>query len=110
MPEPGGDCSTWGTVRGEIPDKEELAFTSATRLVYMIARKKLPPVELMDATLARAVSLNPRLNAICTWTADQARGRAKNAKAAVMKGENLGPLCKAAGCADARLDAPAPHR
>lgn len=72
--------------------KEELAFTPATKLVDMIAKKKLSPVELMDATLARAEALNPQLNAICTWTADQARDRAKKAEAAVMKGKKLGTL------------------
>ncbi|MBL8691873.1 MAG: hypothetical protein JNL04_22375 [Rhodospirillaceae bacterium] len=44
------------------------------------------------ALLARAEALNGGLNAICTLTADQARGRARKAEAAVMKGKKLGPL------------------
>ncbi|MSP48196.1 MAG: amidase [Alphaproteobacteria bacterium] len=73
-------------------NKEDLCFTPATKLADMIARKKLSPVELMDTVLERAEALNPKLNAICTWTADQARDRAKKAEQAVMKGKKLGAL------------------
>src|SRR5262249_36120913 len=42
--------------------------------------------------IERAERLNPSLNLICTWTADQARLKAKKAEAAVMKGQRLKPL------------------
>jgi aspartyl-tRNA(Asn)/glutamyl-tRNA(Gln) amidotransferase subunit A len=71
---------------------EELSFTPAVELTRLIGTKKLSPVELMRATLARAERLNPRLNAICTATYETAIEQARTAEAAVMRGERLGPL------------------
>ena len=72
-------------------NKEELCFTPATKLADMIA-KKMSPVELMDTVLERAEALNPKLNAMATWTADTARDRARKAEQAVMKKKKLGPI------------------
>ncbi|MBI1398256.1 MAG: amidase [Betaproteobacteria bacterium] len=71
---------------------ETLCFTPATELVRMIRDRTLSPVELMDAVIARAESLEPRLNAICTPTFETARAQAREAEAAVMRGEPLGAL------------------
>lgn len=71
---------------------EELCFTSATELVSLIRRKKISPVELMRATVARAERLNPKLNAICTPTFESAVAAAREATAAVMRGDTLGLL------------------
>jgi aspartyl-tRNA(Asn)/glutamyl-tRNA(Gln) amidotransferase subunit A len=71
---------------------DDLCFTPATELAGLIRAKRLSPVELMQATLARAQTLNPRLNAICTPTYDAALDAARAAERAVMRGEPLGPL------------------
>jgi aspartyl-tRNA(Asn)/glutamyl-tRNA(Gln) amidotransferase subunit A len=71
---------------------DDLCFTPATELAGLIRTKRLSPVELMQATLARAQTLNPRLNAICTPTYDAALDAARAAESAVVRGEPLGPL------------------
>jgi aspartyl-tRNA(Asn)/glutamyl-tRNA(Gln) amidotransferase subunit A len=69
-----------------------LQYLPATELVARICDKSLSPVELMRATIARAESLNPELNAICTATFDTALDQARAAEAMVMRGEKLAPL------------------
>ncbi len=73
-------------------NQEELCFTPATELTRMIRGKVVSPVEIMQATLERAQSLNPRLNAICTPTYETAVQAARDAEAAVMRGAQLGIL------------------
>jgi aspartyl-tRNA(Asn)/glutamyl-tRNA(Gln) amidotransferase subunit A len=70
----------------------DLCYTPATTLAAMIRAKKLSPVELTRAVLARLEKLNPRLNAFCTPTPELALADAKRAEDAVMKGEPLGAL------------------
>ena len=65
---------------------------SARELARLIAARAVSPVEVLDAHLAVIAALNPKLNAIVTLAADQARDAAKRAENAVMKGEPLGPL------------------
>jgi aspartyl-tRNA(Asn)/glutamyl-tRNA(Gln) amidotransferase subunit A len=73
-------------------NNEELCFTPATQVARMIRGKEISPVEVMQATLARAEKLNPSLNAICTPTFDAAMDAARKAEAAVMRDEPLGLL------------------
>ena len=73
-------------------NQEELCFTPATELTRMMRGKVVSPVEIMQATLERAQSLNPRLNAICTPTYEAAVQAARDAEAAVMRGAQLGIL------------------
>ncbi len=70
----------------------EFAFLPATELTRMIRAKQVSPVDVMRETLARAETLNPRLNAICTPTFDHALEAARTAEVAVMKGGPLGAL------------------
>jgi len=63
----------------------------ATRLADLIARKELSPVEVVEAHLDRISEVNPKLNAIVT-VADGARTAARQAEAAIMSGEKVGPL------------------
>src|SRR3984885_11268520 len=70
----------------------ELLFMSATRAAALIRRKKLSPVEYVDAALSAAERLQPKLNCFMTITGDQAREAAKAAERAVMTGERLGAL------------------
>jgi aspartyl-tRNA(Asn)/glutamyl-tRNA(Gln) amidotransferase subunit A len=70
----------------------DLCYTSATELAAMIRAKKVSPVELTCAVLARIEKLNPVYNAFCTPTPEIALADAKRAENAVMMGERLGPL------------------
>src|SRR5919198_842324 len=71
---------------------DELALLSAVELAAGWRPRRFSPVEVVDAVLARIERLNPRLNAICTLTADSARREAKAAEAALTRGEPVGPL------------------
>ncbi|HBH04303.1 MAG TPA: amidase [Candidatus Rokubacteria bacterium] len=73
-------------------DAAELCWTPATELAKLIRARKLSPVELTRAVLARLERLNPALNAFCTVTADLALAEARDAELAVMQGAPLGPL------------------
>ena len=67
-------------------------WQSGLELVNLIRNKKLSPVEVTDAVLARIETVNPALNAFCLVAADQARTAAREAEIAVMKDEPLGLL------------------
>jgi amidase len=64
---------------------DELCFTPATALVPLFRRRKVSPLELMKAVLARIERVNPPLNAYCTVAADQALAAARKATAALGK-------------------------
>jgi aspartyl-tRNA(Asn)/glutamyl-tRNA(Gln) amidotransferase subunit A len=70
----------------------DLTCLPASELREQIAAKKISPVELVDAVLARADKLQPVLNCFITLVPEQARAAAKKAEDAVMKGETLGLL------------------
>ncbi len=71
---------------------DDLAFMSASDLSAAIRARRVSPVEVVDAVLERIGRLNPRLNAFSTLTAESARREAREAEAAVMRGDRLGPL------------------
>ncbi len=70
----------------------ELCFMPATAMASAIRARKLSPVEVVDAALARIDRLNPRLGAYCTVTHAAARAAAREAAVAVMRGDALGIL------------------
>ena len=70
----------------------DLCYTPATELARLYRAKKLSPVEVTDAVLARIERLNPKLNAYLTVTADHARELARAAEARATRGELKGPL------------------
>jgi aspartyl-tRNA(Asn)/glutamyl-tRNA(Gln) amidotransferase subunit A len=71
----------------------DLGWMSATELATLIRRKKVSPVEVVGAVLARIEKLNPILNAYVTLTADQARRDARAAERALTRrSADLGPL------------------
>ena len=70
----------------------DLGWIPATELAALIRSKKVSPVEVVDAVLARVERLNPKLNCFATVTAEEARDAALSAEVAVMTGEELGPL------------------
>jgi amidase len=69
-----------------------LVDRSALSLRDLIASKAVSPVEVLEAHLAEIARLNPTLNAIVTLAGEQARAAAVAAEAAVMRGDQLGPL------------------
>jgi aspartyl-tRNA(Asn)/glutamyl-tRNA(Gln) amidotransferase subunit A len=70
----------------------ELTRLPASILREHIAAKKVSPVELTDAVLARAEKLQPVLNCFITIAADHARAAARQAEQDVMQGKPLGLL------------------
>ena len=70
----------------------DLCYTPASELTGMMIQKKISPVELMEAVITRVNEINPRLNAICTFTPEKALEEAKQAEDAVQQGRPLGPL------------------
>src|SRR5437763_16071768 len=65
----------------------------ATKLVPLIARGAVSPLEVVQAVLARLERVNPRLNAYCTVAAEQALEAARKATVvARRRSARLGPL------------------
>jgi aspartyl-tRNA(Asn)/glutamyl-tRNA(Gln) amidotransferase subunit A len=73
-------------------DAHDLISADATALVALVRSRRVSPVEVVDAHLARIAAVNPRLNAVVTLAAEQALAAAKAAEIAVMAGAELGPL------------------
>jgi amidase len=71
---------------------DNLSRKTACELASLIATKAVSPVEVLDAHLETIARVNPKLNAIVTLVADSARDQAMQAEAAVMNGDQLGPL------------------
>ena len=70
---------------------DDICFYDATELAERIGSRALSPVDVVNAFLERIDSVNPGLNAIVTL-ADEPTERARQAEAALMRGESWGPL------------------
>jgi amidase len=70
----------------------DLPRQSAVELRRLIGARKLSPVELLDACIARIERYNPAVNAIAATDFERARAAARAAEAAVMRGDALGAL------------------
>ncbi len=68
-----------------------LHFRSATDLADLVRRREISSVDVVEACLARIAAVNPRLNAVVRL-ADDALDRAREADAALARGEEAGPL------------------
>ncbi len=64
----------------------------AWEMAERIRARKLSPVELLEAHLARIEKLNPALNAFVEIDAERARAASRAAEAAVRRGDPTGPL------------------
>ena len=71
---------------------DDLCLTPATELAAAIRSRDVSPVDIVEAVLARIEALNEQVNAFITVDADGALESARAAEAAVMAGEELGPL------------------
>jgi aspartyl-tRNA(Asn)/glutamyl-tRNA(Gln) amidotransferase subunit A len=74
------------------PSSEELAFLPLSDVSALLRSRKVSPVDVTRACLARIERLNPRLNAFITVTTSQALAEAKTAEAEIMKGAWRGAL------------------
>jgi len=72
-------------------DTETITSQSLGKLAELIRTRAVSPVDMVEAYLRRIEKLNPRLNAIVTLAPD-ALERAKQAEAALTRGDALGPL------------------
>ncbi len=70
----------------------DICSLSGTEQARLIRSKQVSPVDVVDAVYNRIHQLNPVLNAFCTLVEDDARAEAKEAEAAVMRGDTRGPL------------------
>ena len=70
----------------------DLLGLSISELALKIQRREVSPVEVTDAALDQADRLQPILNSFITILHDQARARAKEQEAALVRGEYHGPL------------------
>ena len=70
----------------------ELNRLDAAEIASRIARRKVSPVEVIDAALVRLEATQAPLNAFVAIDADGARRDARAAEVAVMRGDALGPL------------------
>ncbi len=66
---------------------DDLTFLSAVEMARQIREKKISPVELADAHLAKIERLNPKLNAFVHVDAERVRREARDAETAVMSGK-----------------------
>lgn len=73
-------------------DSKEIVFLSATELGRLIYSREISPVEAVEAHLRRIESVEPRLNAFITITADHALESARQAEAEIAAGIHRGPL------------------
>ncbi|HYY88175.1 MAG TPA: amidase family protein [Chloroflexota bacterium] len=69
-----------------------LDYADAIDLVSAIRTRRLSPVEVLEDVLQRAERLQPILHPFVTIDAERASAAARDAEAAVMRGEPLGPL------------------
>ena len=70
----------------------QLHWLDATEIAAEIRAKRLSPVDVTEACIARIEKLNESLNAFCLPMFEIARDKAKKAEAAQMRGEFWGPL------------------
>ncbi len=67
-------------------------FATATELAAAIRLRRVSATEVLEMYLERIAKYNPALNAICTLDESGARARAREADAALSRGELWGPL------------------
>ena len=72
--------------------ESDLTFLSAHQLSLALASRRLSPVELTDAFLARIQAQEPKLHAFVEVYTDDARLAARGAEAAIRSGHAVGPL------------------
>ncbi len=80
------------TKKSAITAHPALPFSSARKLAYLIRRRKIGCLELLDHYLERIARFNPRLNAIVVLDRERSRARARKADRAAARDDWWGPL------------------
>jgi aspartyl-tRNA(Asn)/glutamyl-tRNA(Gln) amidotransferase subunit A len=88
----GTDQKPQGTNPVSGGQSDDLTRMSIREVADLVRKKKVSPVELTAACLARIDRLNPALNAFITITAESALEQARDAQAEVQRGKWRGPL------------------
>src|SRR4051812_24294898 len=70
----------------------DIVFSSTTQLAAAIRAGQVSATEVLEAHLAQIERHNPALNTVVTLDAEQARVRAREADAALARGESWGAL------------------
>jgi aspartyl-tRNA(Asn)/glutamyl-tRNA(Gln) amidotransferase subunit A len=70
---------------------EDIFYADATELAQRIRDRVLSPVEVVQAHLDRIEAVNPKLNALIAYP-ERVLEQAREAEAAIGRGENRGPL------------------
>ena len=70
----------------------DIVFSSTTQLAAAIRAGHVSAIEVLQAHLAQIDTHNPTLNAVITLDAERAYERAREADAALARGEHWGPL------------------
>src|SRR5437667_4639321 len=78
--------------RKRSPDMTEPCDLPAVKARALIGERKLSPVELMDSCIRRIEDIDPAVNAVIARSFETGRATARESEAAVMRGDNLGPL------------------
>jgi Asp-tRNA(Asn)/Glu-tRNA(Gln) amidotransferase A subunit family amidase len=71
---------------------QELGYITATEAITKFKSRKLSPVELMTAVIARSEALNPKVNAYADTYYDEALAAARKAERAYARGAKVRPL------------------
>ena len=71
---------------------DDVLYLTVRELGNRIRTRKLSPIELTEAYLARSEKLGPRLNAYATLTRERALGEARDAEKEIAAGRYRGPL------------------
>jgi len=66
--------------------KSDLHYMGAVEALDLFRKKKLSPVELMDAVIARAETVTPKINSLSQTFFDEARDKARKAEAKYASG------------------------
>src|SRR5262245_20068569 len=82
----------FGSMKAVGESATDVTTWSIQEAAEQIRRKRISPVELSNACLARIERLNPVLNAFITVTAESALATAREAEAEVQRGRWRGPL------------------
>ncbi len=70
----------------------DLIYQPAHKLGALMRRRELSPVEVVDVYLARIEEIDAKVRAYITVCGDEARAQAREAEAAISRGEYIGPL------------------
>jgi hypothetical protein len=92
----GEGLAFWAVNRHDFASEENsmdgLIFGSATRQAQAIRAREVSSEELVKACIARIDAVNPTLNAVVQLPRATTLGQARQADAALARGETLGPL------------------